>query len=69
MFTTKQGDQVSEAFLKENQGRYRLKHPALGQKDPQTQLHAWANGSMGGVEGTLLEGEIQTNTGGLILAL
>uniref|UniRef100_A0A4W5RNG2 Serine (or cysteine) peptidase inhibitor, clade H, member 2 n=1 Tax=Hucho hucho TaxID=62062 RepID=A0A4W5RNG2_9TELE len=68
VFTTKQGDQLSEAFLKENQGPYRLKHQALGQKDPQIQLHAWANGGMGGVEGTLLEGEIQSNTGGLILA-
>ncbi|KAM6949563.1 serine (or cysteine) peptidase inhibitor, clade H, member 2 [Aplochiton taeniatus] len=68
---TKQGPPVNQAFVKDVQERFGLKHQHLGQGDAKAdlkKLNAWAKGGLGGLEGAPLPGDIQAKAGAVILA-
>lgn len=68
---SKQAPAVSQAFVKDSQARFGLKHQPLGKGNSKAdlkQLHGWAKAGLGGLEGAPLEADIQAKAGALIVA-
>lgn len=68
---SKQAPPVRQAFVKDSQNRFRLRHQPLGKGDSKAdlkQLHGWVKAGLGGLEGAPLAAEIQAKAGALILA-
>lgn len=68
---SKETPAISQVFLKDAQGKFKLQHHPLGKGDGEAdlkQLRAWAEAVLGGLEGAPSAAKIQAKAGALILA-
>lgn len=68
---SKETPAISQVFLKDAEGKFKLQHHSLGKGDGEAdlkQLRGWAEALLGGREGAPSAAKIQAKSGALILA-